>query len=110
MSIVKYSSIFLASKILRDEGFVLLFSENPIVVDIVNNLIRYLNFGVLIVELLSLLRLVKLWHSRRLDCVLFVFSFGGCFLTVFLGSLSFLLILVFVVSIDFFCMVIVEFL
>ena len=38
MSIVKYSSIFLASKILLNEGIVVLFGEDPIVIDIVNRI------------------------------------------------------------------------
>ena len=108
MSIVKYSSIFLASKILLYEGFVILFGENPIVVDIVNDFVRYLNFWVLLVELLSLLLFIELRQCRRLRCVLFIFSVRGRFLTILLGGLGFLLLYVFVVSLDFFSMVVVE--
>ena len=108
MSIVKYSSIFLASKILLYEGFVVLFGENPIVVDIVNDFVRYLNFWVLLVELFSILRLIELRQCRRLRCVLFIFSVRGRFFTILLGGLGFLLLYVFVVSLDFFSMVVVE--
>ena len=108
MSIVKYSSIFLASKILSYDGFVLLFGEDPIVIDIVDDFVRYLNFGILLVELFSLLRLIELRQSRRLGCALFIFSIRGRFLTILLGSFGFLFLLIFVVSLYFFSMVLVE--
>ena len=108
MSIVKYSIIFLASKILLNEGIVVLFGEDPIVVDIVNDFIWYLNFWVLLVELLSLLCFIELRQCWRLGCVLIIFSVRCRFLTILLGGLGFLLLLVFVVSLDFFSMVVVE--
>ena len=110
MSMCKCSSIFLASKILCDEGFVLLFGKDPIIVDIVDDFVRYLNFRVFLVELFSKFSLIEFRKSRWLNFILLTFSLRSSFLTIFLGSFGFLLLLIFFVSFDFFCMVFVEFL
>jgi len=102
------STRLLRRPVICDELSLFIFGEDPVVVDVIDDLVRNFDFSVFFIELFESLFFIELGQDRWFFGLSFTFFSGAFFFAVLFTVFLSLLFLVLVVGVDLILVVFVE--